>query len=406
MIIMNVLRMLADVAFYGAFAGLIAAKCGGGGAFAGALIQCLCFGLSSAAGKKRLPRLALLLPMGLCWVIHRNSLADCVLLIPTAAYIIWLVWKGDYALDHARQQRLFGVFWKAMLFFAPAAMLAGSAAAVTTVSMPYALTMLVCSVLLLRALRHEPKIYCQKSYQLVNLSAVALVVAAARLISSKTFLNGCAAVAKAVYVHVIQPVLELLLRLLMLVVFGVYKLVSWIPFPGKEQQAEDAVELDMRGMEEILGEDFSESEPSLLLRLLGWALLAAAAAALLIVFFRWLNKRSGHAAAQSAAGEAREPVTVGRRAAKKRETSPVRRVRAQYRGFLKLCDGLGVQREPGSTSLDVHRHFSAVSGRGSVSAQIRELYIQARYAEKADQDSVRKMKQLCAEVKKSGKDDR
>ncbi|MGM9606256.1 MAG: hypothetical protein ACI3XJ_01995 [Oscillospiraceae bacterium] len=404
MILMNILRMLADVAFYGTFAGLIALKCGGGGAFAGALIQSICFGLSSAAGKKRPLRLALLLPMALGWVICRNSLADCILLLPTAVYIIWLVWKGDYALDHERQQRLFGVFWKVLLVFVPLAMLMGGTAAVTAVSMPYALTMLVCSVLLLRALRHDPRVYCQKKYQLVNISAVALVVAAARLISSKTFLNGCAAVGRAVFSHVVQPVLKILLDLLMLVIYGISKLVSLFSFGGGEQQEKETVELDLRGAEELLGDDFQQRELSPLLRVLGWALLIAAAAALLVLFFRWMNKRHGHGAVQNTAPDARESVPVSRREARKRETSPVRKIRAQYRGFLKWCSGLGVETHTDSTSLDVHRQFSAVSGRGEISARIRELYIRARYAEKADPDDARKMKQLCTEIKKTGPD--
>lgn len=404
MIVMNVLRMLVDVAFYGTFAGLIAVRCGGGGAFAGALIQCLCFGLSSAAGKKRLPRLVLLLPMALCWVVHRSSPADCLFLIPPAAYIIWLVWKGDYALDYERQKCLFGVFWKVLLGFMFVAVLAGGAAAVTAVSMPYALTMLVCSVLLLRALRHDSKIYCQKNYQLLNISAVALVLAVARLISSKVFLNGCAAVIKAVYSHVIRPVLEFLLELLLLVFYGISWLFSLLPFGRTEQQAEEVVTTDTGGAESIFGDDIQLKEPGTLLRLLGWALLAAAAIALLVVFFRWLNRHGKAAAVQSAAQGEREPVAAGRRETRRRETSPVRKIRAQYRSFLKRCAGLGVETRTGSTSLDVHRHFSAVSGYTEVSARIRELYIRARYADKADPDDVRKMKQLCAEAKKAETD--
>lgn len=405
MIVMNILRMLVDVAFYGAFAGLIAANCGGGGAFVGALIQCVCFGLSSAAGKRRLLRLALLLPMGLGWVIHRDSPADCVLLIPTAVYIVALAWKGDYALDHDRQRHLFGVFWKVLLPVVAIVMLAGGTAAVAAVSMPYALTMLVCSVLLLRALRHDPSVYRQKNYQLINVSAVALVVAAARLVSSKTFLRGCAAAGKTVYVHVLRPLLELLLQLLLLVFEGVSKLIALLPFGGGARaQSQEAAELDLNGVENMFGDDFEIKQPGLLLRLLGWGLLIAAAVVLLVVFFRWLNRRRPSAAVSSAAEAGRTPVETDRREKRKRETSPVRKIRAQYRGFLKWCAGLGVETRTDSTSLDVHRRFCCVSDQAETSGQIRELYIQARYADKADQDGVRRMKQLCAEAKKSGTD--
>lgn len=401
MVIMNVLRMLVDVSFYAAFAGLIAVKCGGSGAFVGALIQCLCFGLSYLAGKRRLLRLLLLLPMGLCWVVHWGSAADGILLIPTAVYIVWLVWKNDYILDHERQQLLFGVFWKVLLVFVPLAMLVGGAKGITAVSAPYALVMLISSVLLMRALRHEPKVYCQKRYQVINISAVALVVAVGGLLSTKTFLNGCAAALKAVYGALIQPVLEFLLNVLLYVIAGIAALVSLLSFGNREQEPEEVVQMDLNGMESLLGDGVQLKEPSELARILGFLLLGVAAAVVLVLFFRWMNRRRGREGVQSAARDERETVEIRRRGSKKKETSPVRKIRAQYRGFLKWCAGLGVQTERSSTSLDVHRQVSVVSEHGQTSAQIRELYIRARYADEADPDSVRAMKQLCNQVKKS-----
>lgn len=403
MVTMYVLRMLADVSFFGAFAGLIAAKCGGGGAFAGMLIQCLCFGLSALGGSKRLLRLVLLLPMGLGWIIAWGSVADCILLIPTAAYIIWLVWKGDYALDRERQQTLFGVFWKAFLAFSLIAMLLGCTTELAAVSVPYALAMLVCSVLLLRALRHDPKVYCGRQYQLVNISAVVLVVAAARLISSNAVLNGCVAVLKGAFQWVLQPVLKFLLNVILLVIWGVSKLFSLFSFGGQKDLTQPGSQMDLSGAENLLPDDLHLKEPGQFLRVLGIVLLAAAAAGVLVLFFRWMSRRRGGATVQNTARDEREAIEVSRGVSKRRETSLVRKVRAQYRGFLKWCAGLGVRAERGSTSLDVHRGISAAAGCEETSERIRELYIKARYANEAGQEDAREMKQLCAQVKKPEK---
>lgn len=401
MVIMNVLRMMVDVSFFSAFAGLVAVKCGGSGAFWGMLIQCLCFGLSYLGRDKRALRMLFLLPMCLCWVIHSGSLADCILMIPSAAYVIWLVWKNDYILDQDRQRHLFDVLWKILLVFSLVALLVGGAKVISAVTVPYAIMMLIGSVLLLRALRHDPKVYCQKKYQLMNVSAVAAVVVAAGLFSSKTFMNACAAVWKAFFRHVIQPILEFLLDGFLLLIWGIAKLFSMFSFGGKKQEEQEIPEIDLSGVEELLDEEFKQREPSELLRILGIILLVAAAIFLLVLFFRWLNKRDGYSAVQSTAEDEREVLSVSRRQAKKRETSPVRKIRAQYRGFLKWCAGLGISPERGSTSLDVHRQVDMISEHGAASEQIRELYIKARYAEVADPDSVRMMKELCNQVKKT-----
>ena len=65
MVTMHILRMLADLSFFYALAGLVASRCGGSGAILGMLLQCVCFGLSFLGSNKRWLRLILLLPMAL-----------------------------------------------------------------------------------------------------------------------------------------------------------------------------------------------------------------------------------------------------------------------------------------------------------------------------------------------------
>lgn len=400
MITMYVLRMLVDVSFFCTFAGFAAAKFGSGGVFAGMLIQCACYGLSGLAGSRRGLRLAALLPIALCWVIAWPNVAECIFLIPTAVYVVWLVWKGDYTLEHERQKRLFGVFWKIMVVFIPLAVIFGGAAEITAVSVPYALIMLVCSVLLLRALRHDEKVYCSRQYQVTNILTVFLALAAAYLVSSKAVLNAAAAGLKAVYTAVLQPILALLLNLILMVIWGIGWLWSLLPFGDGEMEFENMVQMDLSGTKEIIPDDLQLKEPSDVVQAVAIVLGVAAAVVLLVLFFRWLNRREGRGAEFVQVQEQREGVGIVRIERKEKETQPVKKIRAQYRGFLKWCAGAGVHTEKASTTLDVHRSISAVKGCDETSNQIRKIYIQARYADRADKNAAKEMKQLCEQIKK------
>ena len=149
MVIMNTLRMLADLSFFLTFASFIASSYGGSGVFAGTFLQCLCFGISSAAGDRRFLRLLCLLPIGLCWYLYHDSLANCILLIPPALYILWLVFKGEYILDHNRQSRIFTLFLKIIPLFVIFGFLIGQGTTVTGLTLPYTAATLVSSVFLL-----------------------------------------------------------------------------------------------------------------------------------------------------------------------------------------------------------------------------------------------------------------
>ncbi len=401
MVMMNLLRMLVDLSFYGAYAGLFARAFGGNGAISGVLIQCVCFGLSRLGGSRRGVRFACLLPMVLCWLLFRHSLVDCIFLIPTAVYIVWLVWRGDYVLDCDRQRLLFSVFWKVLLVVIPFGILLGGFEGLTAVTVPYSVLALVCSVILMRALRHDPKVYCGVRYQAVNLLSVGVAVGAAALLSTRTVLDACAAVLRSVYEWLVRPVLELLLSILLYIIQGVVWLFSALSLRKKEVDPEDIPQIDLSGTEEIFGDDIQIKEPSELLRMFGILLLVAVAVVLLVLFFRWLNRHKGYDGNTAAAQEKREFTDVVQKTARKKETSPVRKIRAQYRAFLKWCVSLNISVERSSTSLDIHRKVSAASEKREPSQQIRELYIRARYAEEADRDDVRKMKQLCEQLKKT-----
>lgn len=401
MVTMHIMRMLAEMSFFYAIAGLIAARCGGSGAFAGFLLQCVCFGLSSLGGDKRLRRLAFLLPMAAGWFLCRGSAADGILMIPPAAYIVWLVWKDDYELEQGRHRRLFTAFCRVIFLFSLLMTAVGFGADVRTVVLPYAALMLTTSVLLMRSLRHDAAVYCKPSYQLVNLSAVALATLAAILLSTKTALAAYRALLKALYNTLILPVLTLLLRLLLEIMFAVEKLLKWLGVTAPEL---DEVKLDDEAIDEMLeqinGMEIEAADASGLRTVL-IVLGIAAAALILVLFFRWLNQKKGGSVIQAPSGTTRVALAGNDRRENQKETSPVRTVRNQYRKFLKLCAARGAAPKKHHTSLDMEEKARYALGANVPTGEIRDIYILARYDGKADQDSVRRIKKLYSEAKKA-----
>lgn len=401
MILMNTLRMMADISFLFAFGGYISMSYGGSGAFIPALLQCICFGLSRLGGKRWYLRVLFLLPMALDWYLCRNSVADMILITPSALYILYQVLADDYVLNHERQRQLFKAFLCALPFFVVAIMASGRTARLAAVTFPYAIVMLSCSVLLLRALRHEPEVYCKKSFQLLSIGIMAAILILGFLMSTDVFLNACAVGLRAFKNHVLQPTLIGILYVALFIMQLPAKLIDLL-FGDRNSSGPSGYDLEGIFPEEM--EDlFDPNEPSDLLRYFGIAAGVLAAVIVLFFIFRWMSKkRYGGPVVLSTDGQ-RSSIITERPVDELQSNSSVGNVRLQYRKFLKLCASQGVVLEPSTTSQDVHVQASRTTVLEKVSGPIREIYIQARYAGKADKSSVQQIKKLYAEGKKNRK---
>jgi len=402
MVIMNILRMMVDVSFFFTFASFVAASFGGSGAFIGALVQCLCFGLSYLGGKKRILRLLFLSPIVLCLFLYRASSADCIMLIPSAIYIFWLVFRDDYVLDHARQIRLFSLFLKIILPFVCLVLLSDGFVILTQMVLPFSATMLIGSVFLLRSLRHNPKIYCQKKYQLVNALVLVLVALGGLFLGSKTFLTACAVMLKAFYTTLILPILYLIFAGLAWILTYVIRLFSFVEWKSPKYKQDINLEnLDPSDLLSNIGAPSNLAEALKKLIIAGGVLLICL---LVFLFFRWLNGKNTRTSHN-------EPVRmVSRTTLSNRQTASVPQdssvthsIRALYRKFLKFCVGHGIQFDHSATSLDVDERASRLPGFGTASSQIRSIYIRARYAGIGEKSDLKKLKQLFAEAKSNNK---
>lgn len=399
MVIMHGLRALAELSFYYAFASFVAVWGGSRYALAGLMLQTVCYVLSAMLEKKKVLRMAALLPMMLFWLLPDVPLADTLLFLPAALYLIRLAYSGKYVLEWGRHVELFSVFWKAYFLFAFLLLLVGTLRQLSQASLPIGLIMLVSSVLLMRSLRHEPETYCQKWYQIFNAAAVAAVIVVAALMSTDAFLMACVSAAGAVYKNVVAPLLLAAVMVLLLVLQAAAWLMSLLNIRLPENQNKvpelqlDSLVKDL-GLAEPAGEPVGEKYLILLCVL--------AAAALLYIFFRWMMRLGW--------GEKRPPEvleerfeTAGDVAVKERKMGPgsaVQRVRAQYRKFLKLYISAGGELEDSHTSLDVERGAKRHRFAAGDVEELRSIYIRARYAEHAEAKDASRAKELCTAMKK------
>lgn len=397
MVTMQMLRMMADLSFYYAFAGFIAVLFGGTGAMLALMVQCVCFGLSYLGRKRRGLRLALLLPIALCWLLHPSS-PDRLVMIPAALYLIVQVFRGEYELSWDRQVSLFLAFWKLLILVVVVSCIMGHIAEVTAVMLPFGMIMLISSVVLMRSLRHDAQVYCQGRYQVLNLLTVAATAAMAFLMSTEVFLHACVMALKTIYTYTILPIFMLLLEGMM----GLSQALSWLAqlfgFEGwqaREQQGEEGA---MGAQEMDLGYVETTDNPWIKWTII--AVLTVATIAVLIAFFRWLSRRGRNRTFELSAEVQREEFTPQRKTAAPRDASPVRGVRAQYKRFLKLCTNLGVHLTPGMTSRDIDYQARRLPGMDDTSGKIREIYVRARYAGSATRQDVEQIKKLCAQAKK------
>lgn len=392
MLTMHFLRLMADLTFYSSFAAFIAVRFGSGGAFGGMLLCCLVYALSSLAGEKRPLRLLALMPLLLTLLYLRRCRADFILLLPELLYTGWLVLQGDYTLSRDRQLQLFSVFRKALALIAPFVLLSGNKA-VRTAGVPFILLTLVSSVLLLRALRHERRIYCRRSYQLADLAVVGLTAAAARLLSSQQLLQAVLQGLKALYETLVLPLLMVLIYAFAQLVRLLVWLLSFLKLSPPAQSSDSVWDnLEVPPPPEL--GPAGEANP--IFRQLGLLLCVAVCALLLFLFFRWLG-RSGRGRTAAGSWEGREAAAEEKRRRGRRESSPIRSIRSRYRRYLRQNMERGAEICRSSTSLDVLHQTERFACPRETQEAIRRIYVEARYGGRADRESAAEMKRLCAE---------
>lgn len=247
------------------------------------------------------------------------------------------------------------------------------------------------------------EVYCQKTYQLVNTFAMVLIAVISLVLSSETMQNCYHSACSFLFRKVIQPVLELLLTACMTILGRLFQLLSFLPFVPDLSFSWQSVEITGESARELLGNYQPGKDAGRGFHIFLCCLLVIIRVLVLLGFFRWLNKRSGyvHSVVAHTVTSQSNPMKESKK--QEPENSSVRKIRNMYRDFLKWYSKHIRKTEPGTTSLDIHKWTEASINLDETSARIRELYINARYANEADAAQVQEMKELCSEMKKTSR---
>lgn len=397
MAVLNFLGMLSDLGFYYAFAGVIIAHNGGSATLTNLLIACLCFALSALPGRWRPLRVLAICPVAVCLLLPGEGLADWLGLLPPVCYLLYLAWTGRYTLSRSRQAQLFSVFWKAFLPFALLFSLMGLWRQALSVGLPVAMIMMVSAVISMRSLRHEPEVYLQWQFQLVNLLSVGALLLAAWVLSRRAFLRAALLVVKGFYLYVIAPLILALGYCLAGIAQGLGWILSKLGIRGTfltQQTQESTGELKAG----ILGEGYEGSGSGGLVGRILLALGILAVAVGLFFLFRWMARRPPQKGPTPVSGTRTVGPRREARASSPGESSGVHRVRRQYRKYLRLCQEKGAAPADSDTSLDVECHAAGLFDQ-EAQRELRQLYLKARYAGEATSQDVARAKELVKELK-------
>ncbi len=397
-------KILSDIGFYLTFAGLVSLLLGGNGGFLllSAFVISAAVALSYLLSGKGALRLLPLLITAVCPLLPGANAISLLFLLPPVLYCLVVCLKCYYVPEHGRQTDIFRLFWKIFLFFDFICLLAGWIDHLSGFVIPCGMVTLSAMVLLTRSLRHDREVYSTKGYQLVNLCLVGTVGLVGIFLSSGLFLGAVTAVFGAVYRYIVTPVFMLVIYMIIGVLQGLGWLFSFIKF-GKPETNE--VEINTSGFGDVIealgGEEMNQSD---VFRTVLTGLAIVLGIVVVILLFRFLFRRHGSVETSVRTRDVRQSVKAQVRAeAREDRGTPVAGVRNQYRKFLRLCRGEGIEIRPDNTSADVEYYASKVlPGEGT--GELREIYIEARYNGSATKEGALRAQQLVSSLKKSVKD--
>lgn len=357
MVFMNMLRLVIDISFYYSFSSVVVA----------------------------------------CLFKKYVAMGMLISLVPVLVYVLGVILSKNFVLSWHRQIDIFTVFWKAYLGFGFVVCLMGAYQEFLWYSVPFAIVVICVSILFLRMLRHEPEVYLNREYQVKNIVLLAGIVLIAWLFSQKFVLFPIKYVLNFLYVHLIVPVLAFFsvgLGIVVANVMGVYaKLLSWMQVDSRQIMSVLYSQSEMENKVHNIAKESSFSSSH-------WILLGAVAIIIgLIFFFRWLNQK-WKPQTMRVDDVAMEVKMEEIHDIKEHSSLAVHQVRRQYRKFLKLYKAKGYDLQVCDTSEDISKKSEGIVRDADILAEMREIYIRARYANQATKADIKKLKQMNHILKK------
>ena len=400
MMILHSLRLAGDLGFYYAFAGFFAACWGGHPVPLVLLWPSLCFGAASRFASSR-PLRTGVAALSLAALLFLPTGADQLCYLPAAVYPVLLAWTGDFALSSIVQAEHFRWLCRIWPFFG-VAMLLWSVDNVLAVSLPFALVAAVLLVGFTRIARQDPEVAAQPRYLLLSGGAMAAVCAVPFLLSRRAVVGGAKAAASAIYFGGVVPVLQFFLNNIvvqgvMWVFQKILQFIHWLftLFPPKPLQP-----TEMASVNEVIdnarkaGENTEPPVDGMQILTMAGILLTVVIVVLLVRHFLRRNPQADTAAVTDA--------TVRRRTHRRTRRwpgfflGPVAKVRRQYGLYLDHCQRHGVTILRGDTSLDLTGRAYGMDF--AAEAELRQIYLKARYAETATAEDAARAEELVKKI--------
>lgn len=390
MMLLHGLRLAADLAFYYAFAGYFSASSGGAPTILSLILPSVCFGLASRF-EGRQPMQTLCGLASLAGLLLPGTMADKLVYLPMAAYTIWMTARGDFSLSWEQQVDEFQWFWKLYPAFALVLGVAWNHSAILYGSLPIGIAALMLRIFMMQTLRQEPAVYTSPKYLAITGGLLAAVCALAFLFSREGLMNGVASAAGTVYFGGLLPLLQKIME-------GVAAVALWLFDVGGElivsvlmylRHHKDINNTIINNSASKLQEMADDADAPINGPLVA-AVILGVLAVILLVFVVYKIARRPKTKARTGGEKVlkRASTVISRRRWPGFFLSPNERVRREYRAYLDYCEKHGVTIQLSDTSLDIAGRVESMEP--ATEAELRQLYLKARYAGSATaQDATR-----------------
>ena len=392
MIFIHTLRMMSDLSVYFFIAELVVISMGGQSQFVPFLLLGACYGMMVYLQSRQTGKLYLLLPA----VVLLLPAANLPALLLPIGYILYLVHNELTILSWDRQSELFSLCVKFFPLVSIPICFLGKYKILIQYSLPMAFISLATSIFLMRMLRQPPSVHLDPVYQRKNGVVFVTVLFMAWLFSREFMFRIMAEFMSFVYMKAIYPVLNCFIMLFMGVLKLIMALFSWFKF-GEVRFTENHLgsgEMGPSFKDAVIEGGYVATTETLLTAVVIILLLACA-----FYFFRWLALHKGEETFITTGFD----IIRGKETArvkKERATTTVLQVRKQYRIFLKLYKEHGGKIETAFTSEDVLENSKDILEEDSadILAEMRRIYISARYGGMATKTDLKRMKQINKEL--------
>ena len=404
MLLMQILRMLADLSFYYAFASVVANAFSGNMSLVGVALLAISFGICAVNAHKGIVRtVGLLVPFAF-FLLPGLVFVDVICYFPPMGYFFYVVFKKNFTLSWYRTKDLFSLFLKLYVVFFVALLIYGKQWIFYGDSLPTACLMASSSVLLMRALRHEDPIYLQKSYQMRSLFTVSALWMAAWILSRKSVFRLLSQGLRFLYETFLIPVLQAVMTAFTYVCYWILSgITTVLPDSGF---ISNNVQNILGGIAQ--GDHFAEvgqidNTHNNVWNIFFFILAIFIIMGCVVFFFRFISSGRWRDKDDSTDKE-QEVISLdspnSSRAKRNVSSHYVQQVREQYKRYLKFHVKRAGEVHPYETSCEIAKKSEQVMPEHECIWQIREIYLEARYNGKAGKKALKKIKKLSQKIKK------